>query len=63
MTESTIGWHSPEATPELTALIHDVREGRAALYAALANLDTGQTDALLRTLVVGDAAPRMRTSA
>ncbi len=62
MTENAIGWHTPEATPELTALIHDVREGRSALYAALANLDTGQMDALLRTLVVGDA-PRVRTSA
>ena len=57
MTENAIGWRSPEATPELTALIHDAREGRAALYAALADLDTGQMDALLRTLVVGDAAP------
>ena len=56
MTENAIGWRSPEATPELTALIHDAREGRTA-YTALADLDTDHMDALLRTLVVGDAAP------
>ena len=51
-----IGWKSPSATPELMALVDEVRSNEQSIRQDLRRKGESQQDALIRQLIIGDAA-------